>query len=66
MNEEEIKTVYEEIYALIKKMKGIVDAGGNAIGCTEVSRHLLRIFDAHVNETGKMRDDFVAMLNSVR
>lgn len=66
MNEEEIKTVYEGIKALLEKMKDIVGTGGDSIRCTEVSWYLMRIFEAHFNEMEKMREDFLAMLNSVR
>lgn len=66
MNEEEIKTVSEEINVLVRKMKNIVSAGGDAIDCAEVCRHLVRILDAHYNETEKIRDDFLATLNGIR
>lgn len=66
MNEEEIKTVGEEIDTLVRKMKNIVSAGGNAIDCAEVCRHLLRILDAHYKSREEMREGFLAMLNGIR
>ena len=64
--EEEIKTVSEEIDALVRKMKNILAAGGNAIDCAEVCQHLLRIGDAHYKAREKMREDFLAMLLSIK
>ena len=66
MEEENIKSTREEVFALIDILRDLHAKGATTISCAVVCRRLLRILTAAHNEKEKMRDEMLEMLNQTK
>lgn len=66
MEEENIKSTRDEVFALLDILRELHAKGATTISCAVVCKRLLRILTAAHNEKEKMRDEMLGMLNQIK